>query len=162
MRRGAAERGKRSHPQKRSAAAKNEASAAANERTAAAKSAASAAADECGAAVEGAASAADGASSETDGAAMVAEVAPPPAPAPQRVLLRYALKAECTHLGCLVQPNPFGGGFACPCHGSNYDREGSVTRGPAPRALGLARVEPREEDGVLVMSAWDDADFRAS
>ena len=38
-----------------------------------------------------------------------------------RELLPYALRAECTHLGCLVQPALGGvGGFACPCHGSQY------------------------------------------
>lgn len=71
----------------------------------------------------------------------------------------YALKAECPHLGCLVAPEP-GVGFACPCHGSRYAADGSVTRGPAPRSLGLARVQPR--DGVLVMTPWDGDDFRVT
>lgn len=71
-----------------------------------------------------------------------------------------ALKAECTHLGCLVQPEPMGGGFACPCHGSKYAADGSVKRGPAPAPLRLARVSTREEDGVLIMSQWDGADER--
>ena len=71
-------------------------------------------------------------------------------------LQTYALRAECTHLGCLVQPDPLTGGFACPCHGSMYARDGSVTRGPAPKALRRARVEQRE-DGALVMSPWVDA-----
>ena len=74
-------------------------------------------------------------------------------------VLDYALKAECTHLGCLVAPNAFGTGFECPCHGSNYDAKGGVTRGPAPKALGLAKVEARD-DGVLVMTSWDEVDFR--
>ena len=30
-------------------------------------------------------------------------------------LAPFALKAECTHLGCLVAPNPLGDGFTCPC-----------------------------------------------
>ncbi|EOD30497.1 hypothetical protein EMIHUDRAFT_232852 [Emiliania huxleyi CCMP1516] len=41
---------------------------------------------------------------------------------PTRRLLEYAIKAECTHLGCLVQEDVAllagPGGFACPCHGS--------------------------------------------
>ena len=79
-----------------------------------------------------------------------------------RELLPYALRAECTHLGCLVQPALGGvGGFACPCHGSQYSADGAVQRGPAPRPLSLARVAARENDGVLIMSAWDGADFRA-
>lgn len=71
----------------------------------------------------------------------------------------YALKAECTHLGCLVGGKPAIGGFACPCHGSEYASDGTVTRGPAPRALGLAALTTRD-DGVLVMSAWAEPDFR--
>ena len=80
-----------------------------------------------------------------------------------RSLAPYALRGECTHLGCLVQPE-FGdqGGFACPCHGSKYAADGSVLRGPAPRPLALARVSAREADGVLMMTPWEDADFRAS
>ena len=36
----------------------------------------------------------------------------------------------CTHLGCV--PNGVAGGWSCPCHGSQYDISGRVTRGPAP------------------------------
>ena len=74
-------------------------------------------------------------------------------------VLDYALKAECTHLGCLVQPDPLGAGFACPCHGSKYAADGAVTRGPAPKALGLAKVAT-DEQGNVVLSPWEDADFR--
>ena len=76
-------------------------------------------------------------------------------------LLDYALRAECTHLGCLVQPDAFGSGFACPCHGSNYAADGAVTRGPAPRSLGIAKVT-EDEKGLVVMSAWEGADPRAA
>jgi Rieske Fe-S protein len=44
-----------------------------------------------------------------------------------------ALSSICTHRGCTVDLG--GPGLACPCHGSQYDREGQVTRGPANRAL---------------------------
>lgn len=44
-----------------------------------------------------------------------------------------ALSSICTHRGCTVDLG--GPGFGCPCHGSQYDREGQVTRGPASRAL---------------------------
>lgn len=72
---------------------------------------------------------------------------------------KYALRAECTHLGCLVAPVPLGGGFACPCHGSAYASDGTVTRGPAPRALGLAKVA-QDDNGNVVLSAWEGDDFR--
>lgn len=45
----------------------------------------------------------------------------------------YAIIAACTHLGCLVESQV--DGFQCPCHGSRFDRDGDVTRGPAERSL---------------------------
>ncbi len=50
-----------------------------------------------------------------------------------------ALSLVCTHLGCTVEEAP--GGFQCPCHGSRYDTQGSVTRGPAAKPLRALRVE---------------------
>lgn len=41
--------------------------------------------------------------------------------------------AVCTHLGCTV--NMIETGYACPCHGSTYDRHGRNTGGPAPLPL---------------------------
>ncbi len=41
--------------------------------------------------------------------------------------------AICTHLGCIV--NMVETGYACPCHGSTYDRHGKNTGGPAPSPL---------------------------
>ena len=41
--------------------------------------------------------------------------------------------AVCTHLGCTV--NMVDTGYACPCHGSTYDRYGRNTGGPAPEPL---------------------------
>ena len=39
----------------------------------------------------------------------------------------------CMHLGCPVQPT--GTGFACPCHGGQYDKQGERTLGPPVRPL---------------------------
>jgi cytochrome b6-f complex iron-sulfur subunit len=44
-----------------------------------------------------------------------------------------ALSPICTHRGCTVEVQ--GARLVCPCHGSTYDREGKVLRGPAERAL---------------------------
>ena len=57
----------------------------------------------------------------------------------------YAISRVCTHLGCIVKPTAEG--FECPCHGSRYDRDGLVTKGPAPRPLQW--LEVKEQGGVL-------------
>jgi cytochrome b6-f complex iron-sulfur subunit len=45
----------------------------------------------------------------------------------------YAISSVCTHLGCNVKR--VGPGFACPCHGSQFDENGQVVQGPAPKPL---------------------------
>jgi cytochrome b6-f complex iron-sulfur subunit len=58
----------------------------------------------------------------------------------------YAISSVCPHLGCNVRYLA-GDGFACPCHGSHFDRNGQVISGPAPRPLawfGLS-LSPRGE-----------------
>jgi cytochrome b6-f complex iron-sulfur subunit len=45
----------------------------------------------------------------------------------------YAISTVCTHLGCIVKPGP--DGFKCPCHGSEFEADGTVRKGPAPRPL---------------------------
>ena len=57
----------------------------------------------------------------------------------------YAISRVCTHLGCIVKPTAEG--FECPCHGSRYDRDGVVTKGPAPRPLEWLSV--KEQGGAL-------------
>ena len=44
-----------------------------------------------------------------------------------------ALLLRCTHANTPVSPSPEG--FACPLHGSTFDAEGRVQRGPAFRPL---------------------------
>jgi cytochrome b6-f complex iron-sulfur subunit len=44
-----------------------------------------------------------------------------------------AISLVCTHLGCTV--NRVETGFQCPCHGSQYDTDGIVVGGPAPKTL---------------------------
>lgn len=54
----------------------------------------------------------------------------------------------CTHLGCTVEIE--GARLLCPCHGSMYDRSGTVLRGPAERPL--ARYPTTlSADGVLTI-----------
>jgi cytochrome b6-f complex iron-sulfur subunit len=53
----------------------------------------------------------------------------------------YAISTVCTHLGCIVTPTA--GGFECPCHGSQFEADGSVVKGPAPRGLPWLLVSAR-------------------
>lgn len=50
-----------------------------------------------------------------------------------------AISLICPHLGCTVESKPEG--FFCPCHGSRFDPQGTVTRGPANKPLRNLRVE---------------------
>jgi len=74
-------------------------------------------------------------------------------------LADFALNAVCTHLGCVVPWNKAENKFMCPCHGSQYNKEGKVIRGPAPLSLALAH---REEDssGKVILRTWTETDFR--
>lgn len=49
-----------------------------------------------------------------------------------------AISVTCTHLGCTVRASD--AGFECPCHGSQFDNDGYVTGGPAPRPLDWYQV----------------------
>lgn len=46
-----------------------------------------------------------------------------------------AYAVYCTHLGCPVQWLGTAEIFLCPCHGSVFNRDGTVAGGPAPRPL---------------------------
>lgn len=59
----------------------------------------------------------------------------------------FAISTTCTHLGCIVKPTAKG--FECPCHGSRFAKDGSVTRGPAPKALPWLKVT-ESNDGFQV------------
>ena len=55
----------------------------------------------------------------------------------------YALSLVCTHLGCTSTVTPRE--LFCPCHGSIFDRQGNVLKGPADRPLARYKVEDRGE-----------------
>jgi len=58
-----------------------------------------------------------------------------------------AISPICTHRGCTVDVQ--GARLVCPCHGSTYDRDGTVLRGPAERALKRYNVS-RDGDMLVV------------
>ena len=51
-----------------------------------------------------------------------------------------AVYHRCTHLGCTVPWDQTSQKFICPCHNSQFDREGIVENPPAPRPLDLFAV----------------------
>ncbi len=59
-----------------------------------------------------------------------------------------ALSLVCTHLGCTVERKNYG--FECPCHGSEYDANGNVLRGPAQKPLRALRVEITADQHVIL------------
>ena len=81
------------------------------------------------------------------------KVVPKGAPDPIYVLAlgnrRFAaLSPICTHLGCTVEIEQ--SRLVCPCHGSNYDREGRVLRGPAEQPLTSYRTELTSDDVLII------------
>jgi len=47
----------------------------------------------------------------------------------------HRMSAVCPHLGCIVAWNPAASTWDCPCHGSRFDKSGSVINGPAAKNL---------------------------
>lgn len=58
-----------------------------------------------------------------------------------------AVDSLCTHQGCTVDWE--GGAFACPCHGSSFNPDGTVAAGPASSPLPVYEAKI-EDDQVLV------------
>lgn len=61
-----------------------------------------------------------------------------------------ALYKVCTHLGCLFNWSDQVGHFVCPCHGSEFQPNGTYIRGPAPRSLDRFVVEIQTADGEIL------------
>ena len=62
----------------------------------------------------------------------------------------YALSAVCSHLGCLCVWKQETTTIGCPCHGSAFNRDGSILAGPAPKPLPWLRMW-KTDDGELMV-----------
>ncbi|HSB89588.1 MAG TPA: Rieske 2Fe-2S domain-containing protein [Anaerolineales bacterium] len=61
----------------------------------------------------------------------------------------FARSLTCGHLGCRVHPSD-DGGFACPCHGSQFSRDGARVNGPTARDLNGVALS-LDDQGHLVI-----------
>lgn len=69
-----------------------------------------------------------------------------------------ALFKVCTHLGCIYAWKPDQNKFICPCHGSQFQREGQFIQGPAPRSLDQMIIRAYDAGGILVAETNDVGD----
>ncbi len=70
----------------------------------------------------------------------------------------WGIVDNCTHLGCTFPWNPHDNQFQCPCHGSRYDDEGRIVRGPAPLPLRLAHINVAGD--YIRIAPWTETDPR--
>ena len=61
----------------------------------------------------------------------------------------FALSSVCTHKGCKVRVRD-DLSFKCKCHGSTFDKDGHVTKGPAARDLPRLAVAEDARRHVIV------------
>lgn len=67
-----------------------------------------------------------------------------------------AIYKVCTHLGCLYNWNDQEDKFICPCHGSQFEKDGIYIAGPAPRSLDRFVVQAVDPDtGEILAEASD-------
>jgi len=64
----------------------------------------------------------------------------------------YAMPITCTHQGCDVEHLGTGASarLDCPCHGSQFDRNGAVVRGPAGSPLAHFAVEVDASGNITI------------
>jgi cytochrome b6-f complex iron-sulfur subunit len=65
----------------------------------------------------------------------------------QGVVAHYKV---CTHLGCIYKWDDQAVRFACPCHGSQFQKSGDWIAGPAPRGLDRFALEAYDQNDTLI------------
>ncbi len=58
--------------------------------------------------------------------------------------------SKCTHLGCKID-HLENNKLICPCHGSEYNTDGSVSKGPSKKSLTLLEYSIEREKGNLII-----------
>jgi cytochrome b6-f complex iron-sulfur subunit len=61
-----------------------------------------------------------------------------------------ALYKVCTHLSCLLTWDDQTKAFVCPCHGSQFGRDGELRTGPASRSLDQFVIQLVGTDGQVI------------
>ncbi len=63
-----------------------------------------------------------------------------------------ALNVQCPHAGCFVGVAADERSFACPCHGSSFNLDGTIAdpSSPSPRSMDALEVEIRNGDEIWV------------
>ena len=67
-----------------------------------------------------------------------------------------ALYKVCPHLGCLYGWNDQEFKFICPCHGSQYQHNGTWIYGPAPRSLDRFVIRFEDQNGNVLAETPED------
>lgn len=68
-----------------------------------------------------------------------------------------ALHSSCTHLECLFSWDASKQLFICPCHGSEFSKDGAVLKGPAVRDLDRFPIVLRESENTILRKSSKEA-----
>ena len=60
-----------------------------------------------------------------------------------------AFSTVCPHLGCQIEWNDNENTWDCPCHGSRFESDGSLKRGPAKRGLDPVTIQTNDNNITL-------------
>lgn len=73
----------------------------------------------------------------------------------------YALSAACTHMGCMLSWLDDSSSFLCPCHGAQYQADGTVLSGIARHPLPRLQVRVDDDGGIYVWSVGEQPGTRS-